>query len=38
MQLTIGELANATGVSARAIRHYHNNGLLAAVRACNGYR
>ncbi|WP_241718748.1 MerR family transcriptional regulator, partial [Cronobacter sakazakii] len=23
---------------ARSIRHYHNNGLLAAVRACNGYR
>ncbi|HDK7375178.1 TPA: MerR family transcriptional regulator [Cronobacter sakazakii] len=38
MQLTIGELAKATGVSARSIRHYHNNGLLAAVRACNGYR
>ncbi|EMA8636817.1 MerR family transcriptional regulator [Cronobacter malonaticus] len=38
MQLTTGELAKATGVSARAIRHYHNNGLLAAVRACNSYR
>ncbi|EKK3974861.1 MerR family transcriptional regulator [Cronobacter sakazakii] len=38
MQLTIGELAKATGVSARSIRHYHNNDLLAAVRACNGYR
>ncbi|NUW58045.1 MerR family transcriptional regulator [Cronobacter muytjensii] len=38
MELTIGKLAKATGVSARAIRHYHNNGLLTAVRACNGYR
>jgi MerR family transcriptional regulator, copper efflux regulator len=36
--LSIGELARATGVSVRAIRHYDDNALVASVRASNGYR
>jgi MerR family copper efflux transcriptional regulator len=36
--LTIGELARETGASVRSIRHYDEHGLLACVRASNGYR
>jgi DNA-binding transcriptional MerR regulator len=36
--LSIGELARETGVSVRAIRHYDGHGLLASLRASNGYR
>lgn len=36
--LTIGELARRTGASVRSIRHYDGHGLLASVRADNGYR
>ena len=36
--LRIGELARRTGVSPRALRHYEQAGLLASVRADNGYR
>ncbi|MCL4659397.1 MerR family transcriptional regulator [Burkholderia multivorans] len=36
--MTIGELAHKTGASRRSIRHYDDNGLLASVRAENGYR
>jgi Predicted transcriptional regulators len=36
--LRIGELAKATGVSVRALRHYDGHGLLASTRAGNGYR
>ncbi|HEY9318534.1 MAG TPA: MerR family transcriptional regulator [Achromobacter sp.] len=36
--LKIGALAQATGVSVRAIRHYDQHGLLASTRAQNGYR
>ncbi|VWC39336.1 MerR family transcriptional regulator [Burkholderia arboris] len=36
--LTIGELAQLTGASVRSIRHYDEHGLLASVRAANGYR
>lgn len=36
--LRIGELARRTGVSARALRHYEQAGLIASVRAPNGYR
>jgi MerR family copper efflux transcriptional regulator len=36
--LTIGELAQRTGASVRSIRHYDEHGLLAPVRASNGYR
>jgi MerR family transcriptional regulator, copper efflux regulator len=36
--LTIGELAQRTGASVRSIRHYDDHGLLATVRASNGYR
>ncbi|MEK2606858.1 MerR family transcriptional regulator [Burkholderia arboris] len=37
-RLTIGELAQLTGASVRSIRHYDEHGLLASVRAANGYR
>ncbi|ACR31145.1 MerR family transcriptional regulator [Burkholderia glumae] len=37
-RLTIGELARRTGASVRSIRHYDGHGLLASVRADNGYR
>ncbi len=36
--LTIGELSQRTGTSVRSIRHYDEHGLLASVRASNGYR
>jgi DNA-binding transcriptional MerR regulator len=36
--LSIGELAQRTGASVRSIRHYDGHGLLASVRASNGYR
>ncbi|WP_081315334.1 MerR family transcriptional regulator [Rhodococcus opacus] len=34
----IGEFAHRTGVSARALRHYEDQGLLEPVRDTNGYR
>jgi len=36
--LSIGQLWQRTGASVRSIRHYDANGLLASVRASNGYR
>ncbi|HEY8547058.1 MAG TPA: MerR family transcriptional regulator, partial [Acidimicrobiales bacterium] len=36
--LRIGELAQLTGVSRRALRHYERQGLLPARRGDNGYR
>ncbi|MFF9626857.1 MerR family transcriptional regulator [Streptomyces griseosporeus] len=36
--MRIGELAEATGASPRALRHYEQAGLIAAERAANGYR
>lgn len=36
--LKIGALSRATGVSVRALRHYDAQGLLACIRAENGYR
>lgn len=36
--LSIGQLSQRTGASVRSIRHYDANGLLASVRASNGYR
>lgn len=36
--MRIGELAERTGVTARALRHYEDIGLLPARRAVNGYR
>lgn len=37
-QVRIGELAKATGTTARALRHYEGAGLIASARAANGYR
>ena len=37
-QLTIGQLSQLTRASVRSIRHYDEHGLLASVRASNGYR
>jgi DNA-binding transcriptional MerR regulator len=34
----IGELAKATGTTARALRHYEQAGLISSERAANGYR
>lgn len=34
----IGELAGATGTTARALRHYEQAGLISSQRAPNGYR
>ncbi|KUJ65781.1 MerR family transcriptional regulator [Streptomyces albus subsp. albus] len=34
----IGELATATGTTARALRHYEQAGLISSERASNGYR
>ncbi|RZI61726.1 MAG: MerR family DNA-binding transcriptional regulator [Rubrivivax sp.] len=36
--LSIGQLSRMSGVSVRAIRHYDELGLLASLRADNGYR
>ncbi|WP_344072267.1 MerR family transcriptional regulator [Streptomyces crystallinus] len=36
--MRIGELAKATGTTARALRHYEEAGLIASERAANGYR
>ncbi|WP_414444753.1 MerR family transcriptional regulator [Burkholderia sp. 22PA0106] len=36
--LTIGDLSQRTEASVRSIRHYDDHGLLASVRAGNGYR
>lgn len=36
--MKIGELARLTGVSARALRHYEDRGLLTPERTSGGYR
>ena len=36
--MTIGELADTSGASARSIRHYEAAGLLSSRRLANGYR
>ncbi|MCF3184407.1 MerR family transcriptional regulator [Streptomyces polychromogenes] len=36
--MLIGELAEATGTSARALRHYEGAGLISSERMPNGYR
>ncbi|WP_212767932.1 MerR family transcriptional regulator [Streptomyces sp. YIM 121038] len=36
--MRIGELAGATGTTARALRHYEQAGLISSQRASNGYR
>ena len=36
--MRIGELAKATGTTARALRHYEQAGLIFSERAANGYR
>ncbi|MEV7794548.1 MerR family transcriptional regulator [Streptomyces sp. NPDC087512] len=36
--MRIGELAGATGTTARALRHYEQAGLISSERASNGYR
>ncbi|MBM2616163.1 MerR family transcriptional regulator [Actinoplanes sp. LDG1-06] len=36
--MRIGELAQATGVSTRALRYYDQQGLLPTTRSPNGYR
>ncbi len=37
-RVRIGELARATGTTARALRHYEQAGLISSERAPNGYR
>lgn len=37
-RVRIGELAGATGATARALRHYEQAGLISSQRAPNGYR
>lgn len=36
--MRIGEVARATGTTARALRHYERAGLISSERAPNGYR
>ncbi|KPC64831.1 MerR family transcriptional regulator [Streptomyces chattanoogensis] len=36
--MRIGELAQATGATPRALRHYEAAGLISSLRADNGYR
>ncbi|UQI46343.1 MerR family transcriptional regulator [Streptomyces sp. HU2014] len=36
--MRIGELAEAAGTTARALRHYEQAGLISSERAPNGYR
>ena len=36
--MTTGEVARACGVSADTIRYYEKHGVIASVRAANGYR
>ena len=36
--MQVGELAEQTGVSVRALRYYEESGLLPAQRLANGYR
>ncbi|WP_028921911.1 MerR family transcriptional regulator [Pseudonocardia acaciae] len=36
--MRIGELAAASGTTARALRHYEQAGLISSRRAANGYR
>lgn len=36
--MNIGELSERSGVSARSLRYYEEQGLLRAERAANGYR
>ena len=36
--MQVGELAERTGVSIRALRYYEQSGLLPAKREANGYR
>jgi DNA-binding transcriptional MerR regulator len=36
--MRIGELADATGATPRALRHYEQAGLITSERAANGYR
>ncbi|MEU5115646.1 MerR family transcriptional regulator [Streptomyces longwoodensis] len=36
--MRIGELAKATGTTARALRHYEQAGLISSERTSNGYR
>ncbi|MEU3523869.1 MerR family transcriptional regulator [Streptomyces sp. NPDC038707] len=36
--MRIGELAEATGTTPRALRHYEQQGLITSTRAANGYR
>ena len=38
LYMRIGQLAQATGVSARSLRHYEKRGLLKTHRQQNGYR
>ncbi|GGM04799.1 MerR family transcriptional regulator [Streptomyces fumigatiscleroticus] len=37
-RMRIGELAEATGTTPRALRHYEQAGLIGSERAANGYR
>lgn len=37
-RVRIGELAEATGATTRALRHYEQAGLISSERASNGYR